>query len=41
MCLSNLSLDRFGDENNVINLLRLNDEEYNTLILQRPERENI
>jgi hypothetical protein len=41
MCLSNLSLDRFGDENIVINQLRLNDEEYNTLILQRPERENI
>jgi hypothetical protein len=32
---------RYGDENIVINQLRLNDEEYNTLILQRTERENI
>jgi hypothetical protein len=41
MCLANLSLDRFDGENIVINQLRLNDEEYNTLILQRPNRENI
>ena len=41
MCLSNLSLDRFGDEDIVINQLRLNDDEYNRLIIQRPDRENI
>lgn len=39
MCLANLSLDEAGDI--VINQLRLNDDEYERLILQRQDRENI
>jgi len=37
MCLSTMNLD----ENPVFNELRLNEEEYNRLIIQRPDRENI
>jgi hypothetical protein len=37
MCLSTMNLD----DNPVFTELRLNEEEYNRLIIQRPDRENI
>lgn len=37
MCLSTMNLDN----NPVFNELRLNDEQYDRLIIQRPDRENI